>query len=188
MTGDFRCPYCEQALHWIPNRWIGGNGCFVCHNCGDFPDYRQHGGGDPVEDHTVLLRDGGLQRPHVLVVDDSLAQAELYAFMLDCTADVTVATDGEQALAFAEATPPDVVLLDVVMPGLSGWDVCERLKANPVTAKIPIVFLTGLDGVDVPARAHRAGAQAVLMKPCPVDRLVLTIERLVFGSRLKPQG
>jgi CheY-like chemotaxis protein len=184
MTGDFGCPYCGRTLHWVPNRWLRGSGSFECSNCGDFPDYRPKGGDAPVAP-SVDARDAAAYRPHVLVVDDSLAQAELYAFMLDGVADVTVATDGAEGLAFAVTTPPDVMLLDLLMPGLSGWDVCEQMKANPVTASIPIVILTGLDGVDVPARARSAGATAVLMKPCPVERLLLTVERAARGSGLR---
>jgi CheY-like chemotaxis protein len=178
MTGDFSCPYCGRPLHWVPNRWLRGSGSFECANCGDFPDYRPKGNGDaPVAASTDAYRDAAGYRLHVLVVDDSLSQAELYAFMLDGVADVTVATDGAAGLAFAVTTPPDVMLLDLLMPGLSGWDVCQQMKANPTTASIPIVILTGLDGVDVPARARAAGATAVLMKPCPVERLLLTVER-----------
>jgi DNA-binding response OmpR family regulator len=111
----------------------------------------------------------------VLLVDDSDEHRGLYAAMLRSTATVMTAKRGEHALSLACADPPDVILLDVMMPGMDGWETCERLKADSTTAGIPIVMLTSLDDVDVPARARRAGAIAVLMKPCPFERLVLTI-------------
>ena len=112
----------------------------------------------------------------MLFVDDSDEQRKLYAAMLAPVAIVGTVSRGEEALKLATADPPDVIVLDVMMPGMDGWETCQRLKADPVTAGIPIVMLTSLDGVDVPARAREAGAIAVLMKPCPVERLVLTIK------------
>jgi putative two-component system response regulator len=111
----------------------------------------------------------------VLLVDDSDEQRNLYAEMLRSRAAVSTAARGEHALALASADPPDVIVLDVMMPGMDGWETCARLKADPATKGIPIIMLTSLDAVDVPARARQAGAVAVLMKPCPAERLILTI-------------
>lgn len=173
------CPYCGRSVHWIPNRWFG-RGCFQCEDCGDFPDFRG-AGAPPSPDGNVA---GGVappamskrdDRPRVLLVDDSTEHRDLYAMMLEDFARVVTASRGEDALAMAGAAPPDAIILDVMMPGLDGWRVCERLRANPITAHIPIVLLTSLDTGDMPARARRAGANAVLTKPCPVERLVLTL-------------
>jgi putative two-component system response regulator len=111
----------------------------------------------------------------VLLVDDADDQRNLYAEMLKSCAAVSTAARGEHALSLASADPPDVIILDVMMPGMDGWETCERLKADPATKEIPIIMLTSLDAVDVPARARQAGVVAVLMKPCPAERLVLTI-------------
>jgi len=100
---------------------------------------------------------------------------DLYAMMLEDFASVTTASRGEDALVIAGAEPPDAIILDVMMPGLDGWRVCECLRANPITARIPVIMLTSLDTADMTARAREAGAAAVLMKPCPVERLVLTL-------------
>jgi two-component system cell cycle response regulator len=110
------------------------------------------------------------------LVDDSAEQRDLYALMLEPTATVITASRGEDALAIAGAEPLNAIVLDVLMPGMDGWEVCRRLKASPVTRQIPVIMLTALDGVDVTATAHRAGAVTVLMKPCPVERLALAIE------------
>ncbi len=102
--------------------------------------------------------------------------------MLEGTATVVTAERGEDALVIAAETPLDAIVLDVLMPGMGGWEVCARLKENARTRDIPVIILTSLDGVDAAAPAHRAGAAAVLMKPCPVERLSHTIEA-VIGAR-----
>jgi len=72
-------------------------------------------------------------------------------------------------------------VLDVMMPGMDGWQTCERLKANPTTSTIPVIMLTSLDGLDVPETAQRVGAAYVLIKPCSVERLAYAIRLAVFG-------
>jgi CheY-like chemotaxis protein len=108
-------------------------------------------------------------KPRVLLVDDSDEHRGLYAAMLRSTATVSTAARGEHALSLACADPPDVIVLDVMMPGMDGWETCERLKADSTTAGIPIVMLTSLDDVDVPARARQAGAIAVLRVTRPTQ-------------------
>jgi len=172
------CPYCGRTLRYVASRWFGHN-VFECEQCGDFPDFR--GGAVAPLDHHASAPAAGPKRvvqgarPRVLLVDDSDEQRIFYAAVLQPTAVVMTASRGDDALALACADPPDVIILDVMMPGMNGWETCERLKAEPVTANIPIIMLTSLDGVDVPARARQAGADAVLMKPCPEERLLLTI-------------
>jgi CheY-like chemotaxis protein len=170
------CPYCGRPVYWIPNRWFG-RGCFQCESCGDFPDFRD--GGAPAGDQTVVglppVRGKADDRMRVLLVDDSTEHRDLYAMMLEDFASVATASRGEDALVMAGAEPPDAIILDVMMPGLDGWRVCECLRSNPITARIPVIMLTSLDDGDVPARAREAGAVAVLMKPCPVERLMMTL-------------
>jgi CheY-like chemotaxis protein len=170
------CPYCGRALRYVVNRWFGHN-VFECDQCGNFPDYRTIAAPEAGSSETSKATSPkSLVVPHVLFVDDSDEQRDLYAAMLEPVAKVVAAARGEEALALAAGDPPDVILLDVMMPGMDGWETCRRLKANPATSRIPVIMLTSLDGVDVPARARRAGAIAVLMKPCPLERLVLTID------------
>lgn len=121
----------------------------------------------------------------MLLVDDSPEHLELYASMLEGAAIVRTSLRGEEALAIAVAEPFDAIVLDVMMPGMDGWEVCRRLKADPATARIPIVMLTSLDAVDVPPRARELGAAAVLMKPCPVGRLTLVLNAAVRRSRVE---
>jgi two-component system, OmpR family, response regulator len=121
----------------------------------------------------------GADKPEarLLVVDDEPNIVELLSASLRYAGfQVDVARSGPEAVRVARQVNPDLLVLDVMMPGMDGWETCERLKAQPATADIPIIMLTSLDGVDVPARAREAGAIAVLMKPCPPERLIMTIE------------
>jgi CheY-like chemotaxis protein len=111
----------------------------------------------------------------VLLVDDSVEHRDLYALMLESTAMVLTASRGEEALAIAGAEPLDVIVLDLLMPGMDGWEVRERLKADPTTRSIPVILLTSLEKEDVAERAREAGMAAVLTKPCPVERLAVAI-------------
>lgn len=163
------CPYCGRELQWMPTRWLG-RGVFQCQQCGDFPDFRT-GGASPSPAKSSRYR--------VLIVDDSDEHRELYATMLGDSMTVITAPGGPQGLALARTESPDVILLDVMMPVMDGFRVCELLKAGKTTSSIPIVMLTSLDAADVPERAQRAGAIGVLMKPCPIERLTLTIESAV---------
>lgn len=181
------CPYCGRLLHWVPNRWFG-RGSFECEQCGDFPDFRGAAPNRPPPESEqpvaapAVLRSNRPDRPRVLLIDDSPEHRDLYALMLEATATVLTASRGQDGLDMASADAPDVIVLDVMMPGMDGWEVCRRLKSNRATAAIPIVMLTSLDAVDVPARARQAGALAVLMKPCPIERLELTIATAMQSS------
>src|SRR5437660_5606022 len=189
--GVLTCPYCGRPLQWVPLRWFG-RGCFECERCGDFPDLRDTSASirnipEGSETPGFGLPPKRDDRPHVLLVDDSAEHRDLYALMLEPTAAVITASRGEDAWAIACAEPMDALIVDVLMPGMDGWELCSRLKANPITAGIPVIMLTSLDGADVAARAHRVGAAAVLMKPCPVERLALTIQAALEKPIQRPR-
>jgi CheY-like chemotaxis protein len=114
--------------------------------------------------------------PLILIIEDSLDQLELYEFALGDYYEVRKATHGERGVEVAIAEQPDVVLVDICMPGIDGWEVCRRLKSDPRTAAIPIILLTALDRKDTAERAIQVGAVALLMKPCSVDSLREEIE------------
>ncbi len=179
MTTEDRaaCPYCGRPLKWVPVRWFG-RGCFECERCGEFPDLRSAGAAAAADDRLLPRRIPPRRddRPRVLLVDDSVEQRDLYALMLEPVASVITASRGDEALALARAEAFDAIVLDVMMPGMSGWDVCAELKTHAATRATPVLILTSLDGVDAAAPGHRAGADAVLMKPCPAERLALAIE------------
>jgi putative two-component system response regulator len=119
----------------------------------------------------------------VLVVDDGLANRELveaYLSGLDC--NVRLVGDGAAALEHIQVEPPDVVLVDVQMPGLDGYEVCRRIKASPRGHLLPVVMMTSLSETDDRQRALEAGADDFMAKP--IDRVEL-IARVSAALRLK---
>jgi len=168
-------------LQWVPQRWFG-RGTFECEQCGEFPDLAEPAhramtttAAPPIGEPRPRPRRRD-DRPRVLLVDDSDEYRDLYALMLEQTATVITASRGEDALAIASAEAVDAIVLDVMMPGMDGWQTCEQLKANPQTSTIPVIMLTSLDGLGVPETAARVGAASVLIKPCPVERLAFAIK------------
>ena len=109
--------------------------------------------------------------PLVLLIDDSLDQLDLYELALMGRYQFLGASDGAAGVALAVETQPDAVLIDIGMPHVDGWEVCRQLKGKPRTARIPIIFLTADRRSDLDAKARQSGAEGLLHKPCPMDRL-----------------
>lgn len=125
-------------------------------------------------------------RPRLLVVDDQPINIQTLYQIFHADHEVFVATSGEQALAFCRGNPlPDLILLDVVMPGLDGLAVCRQLKADPVLANIPVIFVTAcMDPADE-TRALEAGGVDFITKP--VNPMVVRA-RVKTHLTLKAQG
>jgi diguanylate cyclase (GGDEF)-like protein len=104
-------------------------------------------------------------RPRLLVVDDQAANIQLLYQAFRADHQVLMATSGEQALAACIDKQPDLVLLDVVMPGMDGYQVCEHLKANEATRDIPVIFVTAHDDVAAETRGLELGAVDFIAKP-----------------------
>ena len=105
------------------------------------------------------------QRATVLVVDDTPANLTLMAQVLNKTYRVQLATSGAKALELAHRAPPDLVVLDVMMPGLDGYEVCRRLKAQARTRDVPVLFLTALSRPEDENAAFEAGGADFVNKP-----------------------
>ncbi|MFZ5917566.1 MAG: AAA family ATPase [Chloroflexota bacterium] len=117
---------------------------------------------------------------HILVVDDSRLSAKMIQDRLEAVGyRVAVAHDGEQGLAAVRATPPDLVLSDVVMPGIDGYEFVRRLRKYPPTARIPIIMLTSKGGIAEKTRGFEAGADDYLVKPVDPAELELRIRALL---------
>jgi len=116
----------------------------------------------------------------ILVVEDEASIAENMAALLTAKGYVVASCgDGAQALEMARKEPPDLVLLDVMLPLISGFDVCKMLRADPKTSKAKILMVTGLDrGGDVET-AFAAGANDYLVKPFDSDRLFKKIQKVL---------
>lgn len=101
----------------------------------------------------------------LLVVDDTPANVDVLAGILREHYQIKVALDGERALQLAAAQPPDLILLDVMMPGMDGYEVCRRLKADPRTAAVPVIFVTAKTEVEDEMQGLELGAVDYLTKP-----------------------
>lgn len=119
----------------------------------------------------------------VLLVDDDRQCREMYAaFLRGAGFEVAEAHNGHQALAKAMDHAPSIIVTDLALPGLDGYQLARRLRQPSQTGAVPIIAITGHGGfMDDTARALNAGCDAVLTKPCLPDRLLEEIERLLSG-------
>jgi diguanylate cyclase (GGDEF)-like protein len=109
-----------------------------------------------------------LEKQRVLVVDDAALNVRILCEGLSEEYDISIATNGEDALAIIQATPPDIILLDIMMPGIDGYEVCTRLKADDETRNIPIVFLTAMLHDEDETRSFEVGAADYIRKPVKI--------------------
>ena len=119
-------------------------------------------------------------RTRILVVDDNPDNRDMYSQYLEYTGfAVEVADDGISALTKAGASHPDLIVMDLSLPKMDGWEATRRIKANRGTRKIPVLALTGhaLDESEKDARS--AGCDSFLTKPCLPQNLVVEIRRLL---------
>lgn len=119
----------------------------------------------------------------ILVVDDS--QAHLYALskiLQDADYDVVTASDGEEGVEKAASEAPDLILMDVVMPGLNGFQATRKISRNPATAKIPVIFVTTKDQETDKIWGMRQGAADYITKPVDKGLLLSSITR-ALGNR-----
>lgn len=107
----------------------------------------------------------------VLIVDDNKANIQLLIQALRDDYKLSVATGGRQAIDLARAQQPDIILLDVMMPGIDGYETCENLQRDPATAHIPVIFLTALTKPEEKARAFETGAVDFVTKPVEILEL-----------------
>ena len=108
----------------------------------------------------------------ILVVDDEEANLDFFEFILKAENYIVVkARDGVEALEKFDQVQPDIVLLDLMMPRLTGYDVCERLRRNPNARHVPIMMLTGMEERETRTSAYHTGVDDFLTKP--VDRIEL---------------
>ena len=117
---------------------------------------------------------------HILIVDDSKLSAKMIQDRLTAAGyQVTVAHSGEEALAKVSSAAPDLVLSDVVMPGINGYELVRRLRQQPATAQTPVIMLTSKGGIKEKVTGFEAGADDYLVKPVDPTELELRIQALL---------
>jgi len=122
----------------------------------------------------------GRLKPLVLLVEDQSELRHLYVQQLELSGfDVIEAENGAEAVTNTEAHRPDVVLMDLSLPVLDGWEATRRLKNDSRTSHIPVVALTAHDGSGELQRATSAGCDWFVPKPCPPDALITEIRRVL---------
>jgi twitching motility two-component system response regulator PilH len=118
----------------------------------------------------------------VLVVEDSVSQREMITDLLRGSGlNVTVASDGVEALEKVQGQPPDLVVLDIVMPRMNGYEVCRRLKADPSTQHVPVVMCSSKGEEFDRYWGMKQGADAYIAKPFQPTELVGTVKQLLRG-------
>ncbi|TAJ09126.1 MAG: response regulator [Nitrospirae bacterium] len=126
--------------------------------------------------------------PTILVVDDDPKWLRVVSLYLSARAyRVMTAPDGDGALRMVAEEPPDIVIADIAMPGLNGFELCSRLRRDPATKTIPFIFLTGLDRAMDRVKARKVGSDDYLTKPCPLERLAQSVEQLIDRVQLARQ-
>lgn len=127
----------------------------------------------------------------VLLVDDAKANLDILVEGLKSDHKLSLALNGEMALQSVKRNPPDLVLLDIVMPGLDGYEVCRRMRQMPETAEVPIMFLSSLDEVQNKTRGFEAGANDYLTKPFEMLEVKARVRSLLkakaYGDAVKEQ-
>ena len=119
----------------------------------------------------------------ILVVDDEPDVVTFLQRALESEGFTVIpAYDGLAALDIADTDKPDLILLDIMMPMMSGYDVCRQLKSNPQTKMIPIICVTSAQSPDTRNKARDAGAQALLLKPFATEELIAQVRRQVGGA------
>ncbi|MCC6427907.1 MAG: response regulator [Phycisphaerales bacterium] len=132
--------------------------------------------------------DADLADATILLVDDNEQNLELLqAYLEELPCKLVLARDGDEALKAVEQTHPDLVLLDIMMPRMSGFQVCSRLKASPATRDIPVVMVTALNEVSDVERAVDCGADDFLTKPVHRVELLTRTRSFIRLRHLRTQ-
>lgn len=116
-------------------------------------------------------------RPVILIVDDSIFNIEIMAAFLGADYETCFAMSGEDAIEVAGEIRPDLILLDVVMTGIDGYETCRLLKADATLADVPVIFTTGRGTPEDEARGFQAGAVDYVNKPIQPTTLRQRVER-----------
>ncbi len=124
-----------------------------------------------------LSPSAGQDKRRVLVIDDDpLIRQLVVRTLTDPTLEIAEAASGLEGITLAAANPPDLILLDVMMPGMDGYEVCNRLRQQTATVNVPIIMLTALDQVDSKVLGLRTGADDYMTKPFDMRELRMRVE------------
>ena len=123
----------------------------------------------------------------ILVVDDAITNIQLINYTLRNEYEILAANNGAQAIEIATESLPDLIILDLIMPGINGFDVLRALKENPVTQNIPIIITTSIDDEDQINKVKVFGINEVLNKPFEPHLLQLKVKKLLASRVENPE-
>jgi PleD family two-component response regulator len=127
-------------------------------------------------------------RGNLLLVDDTPNNLRLLSAMLtEQGYEVRRVVNGQMALKTAQANPPDLILLDIKMPDMNGYEVCQRLKIDPVTQDIPVIFISALDEVLDKVKAFAVGGMDYITKPFSEEEVFARVENILTIRQLQQQ-
>ena len=127
------------------------------------------------------------QKQRILIVDDDPELSRMIGFILQKSGyEVETANNGKDGLAKADEVRPDLVILDVMMPDMSGIEVCQKLRDKPVTRSVPIIMLSALADIDAKLSGFQVGADDYIPKPVNAKELIARIQALLMRARIKP--
>ncbi|MCG8568762.1 MAG: response regulator [Spirochaetes bacterium] len=121
-----------------------------------------------------------MSKKKILIVDDVPTNIKILNDLLKDNYKVSAATNGEDALTIAKSeNPPDLILLDIMMPEMDGYEVCSRLKKDEKTNKIPVIFVSTKDEIDDKLDGYESGGINYITKPIDPDFLIKTVEEAI---------
>lgn len=127
------------------------------------------------------------QLKKILIVDDEQDVVKILGFKLSINGYTVVATGrGDRVVELAHQQKPDLIILDIKMPGRDGFTVLEELKASPKTMSIPIIFFSGLPPAQIRKQATQFGADGFVEKSADADEILLNIKEILDGLKIQP--
>jgi len=166
-------PFVQEAMRWLPDE-VGVEAAEL-----EAPE---------LQDLISIQegrRNGVIERPRVLLADDNRDMREYVQRLLERRYEVTAVSDGQQALAEVLKNPPDLVLTDVMMPGMDGFQLLHELRQRPASAALPVIMLSARAGEEAQAEGMEAGADDYLVKPFTARELLARVGAHISMFRLR---
>jgi CheY-like chemotaxis protein len=174
MAATYFCPHCQSNQPTMES-FEGRHLTVRCETCGY-----------PVEEAIVEKDNVSYLRQKILLIDDDNLILKLFSEVLAAHEFVPItATDGPSGLDMAKREYPDLILLDIMMPGLDGYEVCQQMRADPELRETPIIIITAMQDPKLRVKAFKAGATLALQKPLDPQRLINTI-KTALALKFKP--
>jgi len=118
-----------------------------------------------------------MEKNTVLIVDDEIMNIYLLSNFLTPLYEIMLSTGGKEALDKVLEHPPDLILLDIMMPDMDGYRVCKKLKNNPLTTNIPVIFTSALDSRNDIKKGYEVGANGYIVKPFDQETILKTVSK-----------